>query len=110
MGFVAVTAASAVADQQAPAAAVLTRTSVGAIADQQAAVLTGLITVADENPHRGTEQATQVIRPNLGQACIRPTPRSTRCVASGQCHRHSDRRPNPRQARLGSREVDDDSR
>ena len=56
----AVETVAAVAHQQAAAAAVLTRAAVGAVADQQAAVLARFVAVADEHRERGTEDADRI--------------------------------------------------
>ena len=53
-------ALAAVAHQQTTAAAVLTFAAVGAVADQQAAVLARFVAVADEHRERRTEDAGRI--------------------------------------------------
>jgi hypothetical protein len=62
-----VAAAAAVAEQQATVTAILTRASVGTVADQQAAVLPWLVAIADEDADDRTDEVADVTRRGQGR-------------------------------------------
>jgi hypothetical protein len=72
-----VTTSATVAEQQAAATAILAGITVGAVADQQAAVLSRLVTIADEDPDDSAKQTAQITRRGQGHRHRHDVRRST---------------------------------